>query len=1257
MSVAVNADVLGQVRRIVQDTIKISAERLDLDAEFVELGIDSIIAMELMEGLSRHFAINFTPAQFLNVATVRELAGYIEGLAPAAPAAAPAAPAAATPRADAAAAPADPLRGLLDSLKQRHAIDLTGRRWDSLDQIVDEMLEHHLEHWLEQVPQEAAVAATPAAVAGGAGEVAIVGLSCRFPDAPDAAAFWDNLVAGRNSIREIPASRWDWREIYAERAAPGKSVSRWGALIEDTDRFDAAFFGMSAEEARLIDPQERLLLQEAYRALQDAGVDPSALAGSATGVFVGYEYAEYEQYLRRNMARLPGLVCSSSSPSYYLANRLSYLFDLRGPSESVNVNCASSALAIHRACRSLIDGESELAIAGAACLHLFGDDYVTASQYGLLSPDGRCAVFDDGANGFTRGEGVGVVVLKRLDRARADGDRIYATIKASRLRNRGRGMSLSEVKFDAIADAVGGCYAQAGLSPAQIDYVELNGYAKKWADSFEFEGLRQVFAAAPNGKTCALGSLKGNIGHLEPANGVAGLIKLALSMHHRAFPPTITRQRPSSFIDLDDAGHPLYLAERRIGFDEIRRAPGTPVRAGLSSFADSGVNVHLLVEEHLEAEAPAAAAASAPQLLVLSARDGERLRAAAAELAERLERAPAPGLDAVARTLQCGREAMRCRLAFAAVDPAQAAALLRRFAASAEEAATLARLQREGLYYGDVAEARAHPLSGLIGADMAGLRLQQGRDEGDWSAAAQLWVHGVAMPWARLWRTAAPRMLSLPGYAFARERHWMELPAAGPAGADVASADRASSDLPDEALAHAAVAASVPAPAMPGSAPVAAAYTPRWRFARAGTAADGAGDEGDALAMAPADKLEWFLREQIAARTGADPERIDAGADLIALGLDSMAIAEVVVGLGDLLGIALPPSLLFRYPQPRLLALHLAERHPHAADLAMLPADAAAPSVANGSLAAANSASADPAARLAPMRAGEGAPWLLLPGADGSVLSLRLLAQALDDGRPVFGLDAAGLDGAALPASLEQAAADNLAALRAGGLRGPYRLLGYSNGGVLAFEMARQLIAQGEPPEALVLLDSVCPPQRRRSEAELTAATFSHLLAGLGGRAAIDADALAALDHAARAEHLYGLIAAQGLQLSRDYFMATYRVAAASEAMCRAYTVPALPAGVAVGLVRALDGYPEAPADYGWNAHLAAPLRRIDVACDHYTAIEAGAVAAVADAIRRCLQPAAAPAQPARSRAVAARAGAASKRRKRGNDARAAEAD
>ncbi|BAV98092.1 beta-ketoacyl synthase N-terminal-like domain-containing protein [Lysobacter enzymogenes] len=1230
MSVAVNADVLGQVRRIVQDTIKISAERLDLDAEFVELGIDSIIAMELMEGLSRHFAINFTPAQFLNVATVRELAAYIEGLAPAAAAAAPAVEA---PRVAETAAPADPLRALLDSVKQRHAIDLTGRRFDTLDQIVDEMVEHHLDHWLPRLPEHTAQPAAHSAA--GADEVAIVGLSCRFPDAPDAAAFWDNLIAGRNSIREIPAERWDWRAIYAERPAPGKSISKWGALIEDADRFDAAFFGLSAQEARLIDPQERLLLQEAYRALQDAGVDPARLAGSATGVFVGYEYAEYEQYLRRNMEHLPGLVCSSSSPSYYLANRLSYLFDLRGPSESVNVNCASSALAIHRACRSLIDGESELALAGAACLHLFGDDYVTASQYGLLSPDGRCAVFDDGANGFTRGEGVGVVVLKRLDRARADGDRIYATIKTSRLRNRGRGASLSEVKFDAIADAVGGCYAQAGLSPAQIDYVELNGYAKKWADSFEFEGLRQVFAAAPAGKTCALGSLKGNIGHLEPANGVAGLIKLALSMHHRAFPPTITRQRPSSFIDLDDAAHPLYLAERRIGFDEIRRAPGTPVRAGLSSFADSGVNVHLLVEEYLESAVPAAASVAAAQLLVLSARDGERLRAAADELAAFLEREPAPALDAVARTLQCGREAMRHRLAFAAADTAQAAALLRRFASSEDHAAAWAGLQREGLYRGDAADDRAHPLSGLIGADMAALALQQGRTDGNWSAAAQLWAHGVAMPWQRLWPDAAPRTLSLPGYAFARERHWMDLPETG-----VASADEV---------------ASAPAPT-PAVAAIASA--PRWRFARAGSE----GAAGEVATAAPADKLERFLRQEIATRTGADAERLDAGADLIALGLDSMAIAELIAGLGDLLGLALPPSLLFRYPQPRQLALHLAELHPHAADVAMW-ADDAAPAAANEPIADDSDGEAtgetrtiDHAARLVPMRAGEGAPWLLLPGADGSVLSLRLLAQALDDGRPVFGFDAAGLDGAALPSNLEQAAADNLAALRAAGLRGPYRLLGYSNGGVLGFEMTRQLAGQGEPPEALVLLDSVCPPQRTRSEAQLTAATFAHLLAGLGGRAAIDADALAAMDEAARGEHLYALIAAQGLQLSRDYFMATYRVAAASERLCRAYTVPALPAEVRVGLVRALQGYPEAPADYGWNAHLPAPLRRIDVDCDHYTAIEAGAVEAVADAVRRCLQ-AAAPAKAPRGRAVAARSGGPAKRRQRGDDALAAEAD
>lgn len=1241
MAIATSPDVLGDVRRIVQSTIRIDAQRLDIDAEFPDLGIDSIIAMELMENLSSHFGIAFTPAQFLNVNSVRELAAYIEAnfsLGERVPAMAPAAAAPTAIHVEApVAAPAagDSLHALLDSVKRRYAIDLTDRRWDSIEQIADEMVDHHLERWLQREDVAQALHAdAPAAAAAPprSGDVAIVGLSCRFPDAPDAATFWNNLIEGKSSIREIPASRWDWRECYSEQGGPGKTVSKWGALIEDVDCFDPGFFRLSQDEARLIDPQERLLMQESYRALQDAGIDPRTLAGSDTGVFVGYEYAEYEQYLRRNLQRIPGLVCSSSSPSYYLANRLSFLFDLRGPSESINVNCASSAVAIHRAYQSLVNGESELAIAGAACLHLFADDYVTATQYGLLSPDGSCAVFDNRANGFTRGEGVAAVVLKRLDRAVADGDRIYGVIKASQQSNRGRAGSLSDVRLDAVSEVIDRCYRKAGIAPNQVDYIELNGYAKKWADSFEFEGIKQVFAGAGRaaGKHCALGSLKGNIGHLEPVNGIAGLIKLALSMRHKTFAPTITRRTPSSFIDLDSNAHPLYLAERAIAFDDLRAQPRAPVRAGLSSFADSGVNVHLLIEEYLE---PAAApqADAAPGLFVLSARDARGLSAYAASFLEFLRATPQASFEDLIYTLQTGREAMSHRLAIVASSRQELADKLGLFLSAGP------RLERHDIFHADLDGAQPQPLADLITQDMSRGQLQASLRSGQWPPIARLWVHGVDMPWALVWQGRAARKTSLPGYPFARERYWMELEQGG------------------DASAPAVAAAAMPvAPSVDADATDAVASSPRWRFQRLES---GAIDTG--AAMAPAVKLEAFVRQHIAQRTQRRFDAVDTQANFIELGLDSMAIAELITALGELLRITLPPTLVFKYPEPQRLAAYLAQAYPDRAGQVIAIAcepDAAevlgsqAPAVA---LSQASAGSADVLIPIQPK--GEAPALFLLPGADGSMLSLKLLCQALGEAQPLYGFDAAGLDGiGALADSVEAAAAINLAAMRAVRPHGPYRLLGYSNGGVVAFEMARRLIEQGERVESLILLDSLCPSQRRESEVELIAQVFAHLLASLGGRLELDAAALQAMPEHARAEHLYGLIAAQGLSLSRDYFLATYRVATASERMCRGYRLPRLPAGVAVSLIRASHAYPRAPADYGWNAQLSAPLRVVEVAADHYTVIEAGAAAAVARAIGECLEPAQAAAQsvqpPAAQAARAAKPVATLKRNKRAGE-------
>jgi 3-oxoacyl-(acyl-carrier-protein) synthase/thioesterase domain-containing protein/acyl carrier protein len=1210
MAKAGKVSVLGDVRAIVEATIKISRDRLDIDAEFADLGIDSIIAMELMENLSRHFGISFTPAQFLNVNTVRELGSYIEDnfeiergqTSPATPLH----PLAASLSADQQPAPAQEddasFRELLDSVKRKYAIDLTGKEWSSIDQIVDEIVSSNLEQAMHRFDIGGEFdhdePATPLRVPSR--DVAIVGISCRFPDAASPEAFWKNLVERKSSIREIPKSRWDWESHYAQSAAPGKTVSKWGALIDDIDRFDPQFFGIRPEEAKLIDPQERLLMQEVYKAIQDAGMDPKKMTGSNTGVFVGYEYAEYEQYLRKNMDKVPGLVCSSSSPTYYLANRLSFVFDFRGPSESINVNCASSAVAINRAYLSLTSGESDLAIAGAACLHLFADDYVTSSQYGLLSPNGTCAVFDNDANGFTRGEGVGALVLKRLDSAIADNDRIYGVIKSCHQSNRGGANTLSEVKHEAITDVIHRCYEKAELNSDSINYIEINGYSKKWADSFEFEGIKNAFEGAQaQGKSCALGSLKGNIGHLEPVNGIASVIKVALSLHNKKFPPTITRSSPSTFIDLKSASHPFYFADAEIAFEDIRKDADTPIRAGVSSFADSGVNVHIALEEFV-APAPkrSSPAAIGQQLFVLSARDKFRL----ADYVEAFIGYQADALESSSfvdqiHTLHVGREAMQVRLAVLAYSFDELREKLCLFKETGIDGRS--RLEALGIFYGDVNQAE-NSLTSLITQEMTRKQLEISMQTNQWQQIALLWVHGVEIPWEIVWAGQAVQRVCLPSYPFAKDRYWVDIDAAGDPALIAAKTDRA----------DVAVAAIDSGVRLNGHV--------QWRFSSSG---DGAAEE--ALSMSPAAKLELFLRQEIALQQQRAVEGIDLDSNFVLLGMSSIGIAELINKTNHLLQINLAPSVVFKYPQVRGLAHFLALSYPdQSAALAVYSGSAqtagnddSTASQCHGALVPEGAASHRDI--LIPMQVmGERSPIFLVPGADGSVLSLKLLCEALGKEQPLYGLDAVGLDGKTpLAGSVEEIARLNIAAVRSVRPCGPYRLLGYSNGGIVAFEMARALLDQNEEIESLMLLDSLIPAERKSTEIELVAEVFDHLIGSLGGKSNLDIRQLEQLASSERGEYLYRLLINHGLDLAKEYFIAAYNVSTASEELCRAYTLSKLSREIEVSLFRAVEGYRDVPDDYGWNRFLLKPVRIHEIKANHFSIIEKCAVGTLADMI------------------------------------------
>lgn len=1125
-----DAKVLHRLTGIIEATLKLPADKIDTDVHLETMGINSLIMMELIENIDAEFGLALTPALFVDVETLSDLAALVDGL---------------LPRAQPAPAP-----DMLGFINQTYAVDLSHLQLDSVDAMADALLAEHTSDLLRHYGIGAPVAEAPPAPLRSQ-DVAIVGLSCRLADAPDARAFWDNLLNEKNSAQEIPASRWQWEQHYAPTPQAGKTVSKWGALIDGVDCFDPAFFGISAQEAAIMDPQQRLLLQEAYRAVEDAGIDMTSLAGSNTGVFVGYQYSEYEQLLRKRAHQdaKQGPLFSSSSPTYYLANRLSFAFDLRGPSESFNVNCASSAVAINRAYFSLVNGESDAALAGGVSLNLFEGDYIASSQYGLLSPDGSSGVFDNDARGFTRGEGVAAIVLKRLDDAERDGNRIYAVIKGCHQNFRGAARSQSEVRHESITAVLDDCYANAGIDPASVRYVEVDGYATKWADSFEYEGIKNAFKASRlDEKTCALGSLKGNIGNVEAASGVVNTIKLALALHHKVFPATISCKTVNTFIDIANPAHPLFIASKAIPFADIRNA-GVPVRAGINSFADSGSNVHILLEEYIPGHPAPAMHGDGKQLFVLSAKTPERLAASVDAYLACLGRDEAADFASLVYTVQMGRVPMDERLAIVAGSRAELAdklALVRQAGSRSPLG-----LDAQDIFRGSAGQGAHHPVAGLITAEMALAPLMQGIRTRQWKPVAQLWVHGVSMPWEAVWEGKAMRPVSLPGYPFARERHWID-----------------------------SVAMPVPAPAVPATA-TASAPVP--------VPEPGPLDRSGTIAL--------FLRQEVARQLGCKAEQVALDRSLIDLGMSSVGIAELITRTDALLACHLSPGEVFRHPDIAQLAAYLAHSYPEAvrAAPARMPSEIL----------------------VAIQGKGEREPIFAIPGAGGNALSLQQLSHALGKDQPFYCLEPVGLDGRSAPMTrVEEIAAMNIERLKTVQAQGPYRLLGYSNGGVIAFEMARQLLARKDKVASLMLIDSLCPAARGGQAIEdMVVAVFKNFASSLGGHVELDVQTLKRIPEGERSDYLYDSLVMLGHALPREQFVSTFNVATASEHACRAYQPVALGQKVEVVLLKAMDGFKGVPNDYGWGSFVPGAVRTFPLKGDHFSLIEKGSVQELAKKI------------------------------------------
>lgn len=427
--------------------------------------------------------------------------------------------------------------------------------------------------------------------------VAIIGMSCRFPGARNLQEYWRLLESGIDAIRDVPERRWSAKAYFSPGAAkPGKTYSRWGGFIDEIELFDSAFFGMSPREAAATDPQQRLMLEVAWEALENAGVVRDRIAGRSVGVFVGASSTDYlhAQGGSNNLRGINAYTNAGNALSV-ISNRISYFLDLRGPSLTVDTACSSSLVALHYARESIIRGESEMAIVGGVNLLLWAPAYVGFSQAHMLSPDGRCRSFDANGNGYVRSEGAGAVILKPLRVAITDGDEIQAVLLGSGVNQDGRTTGLSLPSEEAQAWLLEDVYSKANVDTKHVSYVEAHGTGTPVGDPIEARAIGRVLGRGrSNQQLLSIGSVKSNIGHLEPASGMASVIKTVLAMKHRRLPATLHFQSPNPSIDFDDLR--LRVVSTPQPWDTHF---GVPRIAGINSFGFGGTNAHLVIAEPL----------------------------------------------------------------------------------------------------------------------------------------------------------------------------------------------------------------------------------------------------------------------------------------------------------------------------------------------------------------------------------------------------------------------------------------------------------------------------------------------------------------------------------------------------------------------------------------------------------------------------------------------------------------------------------
>ncbi len=697
---------IDECKKIISETLQIKLHELDLNASVSEYNFDSINIIKLASALNKHFHLNLSPAVLFEYKTIAQ---FISALKPA-------------------------------LLPKPEAVQIIENESESENNLVTDYNQSN--------------------------DIAIIGIAGMFPEAETIESFWDNLVDAKNAITEIPGVRWNWKSIYGDPKEPGKTNIKWGGFVNNIAEFDADFFNIAPREAELTDPQQRIFLQTVWRTLEDAGYTPAQLAKVKTGLFVGVFKSDYAEVLQEN--NVHDAYNTTSITQSILANRVSYILNFNGPSEVIDTACSSSLVAIHNAIRSIHAGDCDVAIAGGVNALISPTSYIAAGKAGMLSIDGRCKTFDENANGYVRGEGVGAILLKPLKQAILDHDNIYAIIKGSAVNHGGHVSSLTVPNPNAQADVIIEANRRAKISIDSLNYIETHGTGTSLGDPIEINGLKLAFKALAQEQGikldnyyCHLGALKTHIGHLESAAGIASVIKVLLCMKHKMLPSNLNFAKLNPFIQMNDT--PFVIQETTT---EWNAKDKNPLRAGVSSFGFGGTNAHIVIEEYISNSASGNKIKNKPFLIVLSAKTKSSLQEQASNLLSYLKQVKSTAkLDRIGNTLCNGRQHFSLRYAMVVNNVNELIATL--------ESVTQGSEDKKYFHNIELPSKKSKTLEKILRQLESQIQSASGDDYSEkLTALAEFYIQGYDIQFNNLYDTSLVK-LSLPTYPFAKTEYWV----------------------------------------------------------------------------------------------------------------------------------------------------------------------------------------------------------------------------------------------------------------------------------------------------------------------------------------------------------------------------------------------------------------------------------------------------------------------------------------------------